>query len=355
MIKRKTKRRRKKLDLLRASRDLSALEFQIIEFIWCWKTVPASLVKEIFLKNKSEWQSYKVIRRLRRDGILDEIPKGKVIRHRLLCLTELGFDIFLSERDFTGQQRFRVHSPAHDYLSTALQLGGVYKVKDPGLVLFSEQEIQTLPARLLPKKIYHNKDHSAGSYSVGHIPDGISVLKEKSTEIIIGYEVEINLKPANRYHAMRYYYGRSFDLYSKASSEEIKVDHVIILAKNLHIAQRIHFELTKLDPSVSHDRQIEKLSFVLVDDFIKQGWDASIIMGDCKDLSLKKLHSIYWQQLGKTTAISRQESDWSVFFPTRQSPKKSTPLATKSLFPGNQTECPSVRRIDGKNNPEVIP
>ncbi len=314
MIRRKkAKRRRKKIDLLRASRDLSKLEFEIIEFVWRWKVAPNSLVKEVLMKHKTEWQAYKIIRKLKLDGILEEIPKSKFINHRLLCVTELGFDIFLAHRDFIEKFRFRVHAPAHDYLATALQLSCLLKKTDANIKVFSEQELQTLPKKALPENLQIELSSSNTFGNFCHFPDDVTSFVSGDRELNIGYEVEINLKPEERYKKMNLFY-------TSIIFDCVKVEWVVILTRAPWIAKKIHGSLSNDD---GNRRYFPKISYVLIDEFIKLGSDSEIFAGDFKSQSLRKVHENLWQTLGNSVEKMGKVSDWDIFFPKRKSPMKS--------------------------------
>jgi len=344
MIRRKTKRRRKKIDLLRASRDLSKLEFEIIEFVWRWKVAPGSLVKEVLMKKKTEWQAYKIIRKLKLDGILEEIPKSKFISHRLLCVTQLGFDIYLADRDFIEKFRFRVHAPAHDYLATALQLSCLLNKTDANLKIFSEQELQTLPKKALPENLQSEFSSSGTFGNTFHFPDGLTSFVSRSQELNIGYEVEINLKPEERYKKMNIFY-------TSMRSECVKVVWVVVLARAPWIAKKIHGSLSHDDGNLRH---IPKISYILIDDFIKHGPAAEIFAGDFKNQSLRKVHENLWQTVSKSIEKMGKVSDWEVFFPKRKSPMKSVKSVDCSQSPSELTPHSSVTSdADEQKNTEV--
>jgi len=143
------KRRGRKPKSLVLTRDLSKNEIFLIGYLWRWKVAPASLLKEAAFRKSSPWTFYKILKRLIKEKILKEIPGGKYFSHRLLALTEFGFEIYLRDFDYINRFRFRVHAPAHDYLATALQLGDFVFPPEIGMERFSEQELQTyLPDQL---------------------------------------------------------------------------------------------------------------------------------------------------------------------------------------------------------------
>ncbi len=331
----KTKRRKKKLQFLRAGRDLSKLEFEIIEFVWRWKVVPSSLVQAFLMKSKTDWQAYKIIRKLKLDGILEEIPKGKIVNHRLLCVTELGFDIYLADRDHIDKFRFRVHAPAHDYLATALQLSCLPDLTDERFKVFSEQEIQTLPANALPL-VFHdavNFTYFQGT-SFSHVPDGITSFGGKKNVCDIAYEVEINLKPDSRYQSMGSFYRNN-------GENKNKVSLVVILIRTEWVGRKIY---TVFENQVTTEK-LPPVCHVMIDDFIKNGPEAKIFAGTYIGESLRKAHENIWQDHGKAEANVRQYTDWSSFFPKRKSPVKSkTSLNTQDSALG-LTPPPS---LDGK-------
>lgn len=339
----KRRGRKKKLDFLRASRDLSKLEFEIIEFVWTWKVAPTSLVKEVLMRKKTDWQAYKIIRRLKLDGILEEIPKSRYISHRLLCVSELGFDIYLADRDFIEKFRFRVHAPAHDYLATAFHLSSLLNKSDPEIKLYSEQEIQTLAAKLLPSNLqasFSNRE----SISMQHFPDGLTSFNSGDRELNVGYEVEINLKPDYRYKSM-------YHLYRINHGSITTTELVFFLVRTFGIAKRIH----DLFRTYEHDSMPLNCAFILMDDFIQQGSEAKIFAGHYKNHSLRKVHEILWQKFGNPIEKLGKVSDWTSFFPKRQSPMKSISSIENQKPDAGQTPGVSVAQTDALINKGVIP
>jgi len=308
------KRRGRKPKKIELKRDLKKSEIEAIEFLWRWKVAPASLLKEIAFSSMTAWTFYKTIRQLKKENILMEIPRGKFIFHRLLALTELGYEIYLRDRDYNDKYRFRVHAPAHDYLASAMQLAGVLKNKDPQIELYSEQELQTFPLEMWPKHFQSRVSVSNGySYSSTekHFPDGLTVFRNAGKVATIGYEVEINLKPKERYREL-------FSFWTHTGSYDFPgADIVLVLVRTPWIANKI---ISYASPV---DHRPQDFAFISLDDFILQGWEATVRIGRYEGLSIRKIHENLLQKIGKDPAKLGQMPDWMAFFPKYRSPQKS--------------------------------
>ncbi len=68
---------------------------------------------------------------------------------------------------------------------------------------------------------------------------------------------------------------------------------------------------------------LSRVCFILVDDFKEKIWEAKVLNGPYKGMSVRKLTANLLQKLGKETANFGQKSLKEIFFPKYKSPQKS--------------------------------
>jgi len=335
------RRKRKKFKQIEFNRDLSNLEIQTLEFLWMWKVAPITLLKEKIYKTSKWWTYYKIIRRLKSEKIIYEIPKGKYISHRLLSLTELGYDLFARDFDFIRSHRFRVHAPAHDYLATCLQLGDFLHNTDNNVHLVSEQKMQTALDDELPDGFTRLMSTRDELYS-GHIPDGLTAIYSNNNRIVIGYEVELNLKPADRYNSMQKYW------FGYRHNKFYEPDIIFFLVRNGWIAKKILNYCCEKEHGSKN--KSDKFAFIDLNDFTKLGWDAPIRQGLHVGLTVRKVHENYLQIAGKDAAKITKKVDSSIYFPKYRSPQKSIAYAKTEVAASDKHRTPS---LEGANLKKV--
>ena len=168
----------------------------VLEFLWTWKAASTAMLKEVAYKNDSHWWVYKALRRLKQERYIQLLPRGRNLDLELWALTKHGFEVVLMDRDDLEQYRYRVHAPAHDYLGTCLQLGDLWQ-SPHDVRFFTEQQLSSLASWNFPAALKRVD---------GHIPDGVRLIREKIHNILIGYEVDLNLKDQERYEKTTEYY-----------------------------------------------------------------------------------------------------------------------------------------------------
>lgn len=294
-----TKKRRFKRT---AKRKLSLSDLQVLDFLWTWKVASTPILAEVAFRGRSMWWIYKALRRLKNEKYIELLPRGKNLDLELWTLTDHGFEIVLMDRDDIKEYRYRVHAPAHDYFATCLQLGDLWQ-SGVETRFFTEQMLASLAPSNFPKDFRNVPEH---------VPDGMTIIPGGLKDIIIGYEVDLNLKDPERYeHTYRYY------------KEGPQVQMVVWLVRNPWIAGRIQEALVKREYSErTKEEFLKKTVFILTDDFKENVWEAKIINGSMKGLSLRKVHANLMQNLGKVGANIGQKSMREIFFPKFKSPQK---------------------------------
>lgn len=311
-----------------SDRKLNVRDLLVLEFLWTWKAASTSMLKEVAYKNDSPWWVYKALRRLKQERYIQLLPRGRNLDLELWALTKNGFEVVLMDRDDLEQYRYRVHAPAHDYLATCLQLGDLWQ-SNVDAQLFTEQQLSSLASWNFPAS-FKAMD--------GHIPDGVTQIRGSLHTVTIGYEVDLNLKPEERYERTADYY-----------RDGLKPNLVVWLVKNVWIAEKIFWILKRKDYARDESILSKQHVFILLDDFKENAWGACVTSGPLKGMSLRKLHANLIQKAGKANAKLAQKTMTEIFFPKFKSPQKSMALVRsevleKSLTPfGSRGEVQSIK------------
>ena len=291
-----------------SDRKLNYRDLLVLDFLWNWKAASTSLLKEVAYKNDSYWWVYKALRRLKEERYIHLLPRGRNLDLELWALTKNGFEVVLMDRDDLEQYRYRVHAPAHDYLATCLQLGSLWQ-SNVEAQFFTEQVLSSLASWNFP---------AALKAMDGHIPDGVTMIRGNLHTVTIGYEVDLNLKPEERYERTADYY-----------RDGLKPNLVVWLVKNLWIAEKIFWILKRKDYARDGVALSKQHVFILLEDFKSSAWNAKVIGGALKGETVGKLHANLIQTAGKTNAKLSQKEMTEIFFPKFKSPQKS--IASLSL------------------------
>ncbi len=282
-----------------SNRKLSPGDIQVLDFLWTWKVASQQMLKLIGYPNQSEWWAYKAIKQLEREEYIQRLPRGKNLDLEVWTLTHLGFEVVFMDRDDIVERRFKPHAPAHDYFATCLQLGALW-TSAWEKVFFTEQMLASLRKSNFPKDFANDE---------GHVPDGMTMLRHGLKEFAVGYEVDLNLKDADRYSLTYQYY------------QKLKIVPVVFwLVRNDWIAGRIQ----KLLKEVRYSENEKSIfSFILLEDFKTNLWNAKIINGIYAGQSICKIHENIMQSLGKSAATLSQKPMHDIFFSKYKSPQKS--------------------------------
>lgn len=274
----------------------------MLDFLWTWKVASTGVLTEVAYKEKSVWWVYKALRQLQKEKYIQLLPRGKNLELELWALTDLGFEVILMDRDDIINYRYKPHAPAHDYLATCLQLGDLWQFPCDKL-FFTEQMLASLAPSNFPRGF--KKDE-------GHLPDGITLIRSPLNDVYLGYEVDLNLKDLERYKQTFMYW------------ERVKPTLIFWLVRNTWMADKITNLVEDYNCYLQNGNDIlSKVCFILVDDFKEKVWEAKVLSGPYKGMSVRKLTANLLQKLGKETANFGQKPLKEIFFPKYKSPQKS--------------------------------
>lgn len=324
------------------NRKLTLRDLAVLDFLWTWKVATTPMLKEVGFKNKSQWWVYKALRQLKNEKLIQLLPRGKHLDLELWALTEAGFEVVLMDRDDIAHYRYKPHAPAHDFLATCLQLGSYWQ---SGVVCeyLTEQMLSSLNPWNFPKGV-RDTEH--------HIPDGITIFGDGKQSLVVGYEVDLNLKEEGRYQNTSFYYGK----YGANPSL------VIWLVKNEWIADRI-MQVLKACAANDYAAHSVRFAFVLLEDFKKNLWEARAINSSVLGMSISKLHANALQSMGKSAPNTGQKSFAPIFFPKHRSPQKLRTYQSQGFLKihqhpsgpgGNNPEGMHSTETENKKSEEII-
>lgn len=259
---------------LKEPKRLTDQALKVLSFVWKWKVVSFPAIKRATLSKKSFWTCYRVVRNLVDNGLLAVVNAGSKSEPHLFQLTKEGFKLVNDRLKYElSENRFQAQSVVHDSINSAFHLGEFISGVPENVQLLSEQELQCLDPGLYPDGIPKSKEH---------IPDGFTIVtKESEPNAILAIEVEIKAKPLIRYDKVGLYYDMSPDV--------MAVLWLVGSPKTFSdISHR--FLAIKVRRMMIHN-------FVYLDHFKSKGWQAEVVFGSYKGMSIKDIMSAIGVQL----------------------------------------------------------
>ena len=277
-------------------RRLTESETATLEFVWRWKAANTATLLTAVASKRGAWAYYRCLLRLEREGYLTEASAARLPLIAWV-LTKKGFDYWASGNESLAQKRYLPQSLAHDYYASAFHLGDFVSGMPRDVTFVTEQEIQCAHETQLPTWLPACRMH---------IPDGYTRMHDGSSARLFAIEVELNLKPSHRYDAMASYLDR-----------HLEIDDVLWLCASGTIAERIRQRIMGVRP-----RRPEINNFVLLEDFKNRGWQAQVVHGRHKDLTVSEaiLQKSIQNPLNATANTPQIQLN-QIFFSAAKSPK----------------------------------
>ena len=240
--------------------EITERDYQMLRFLWKWKLVSSTALARRFFFEISPLSAYRRLQLLETDGYL----KANVFEGRGLevwGLTDKGFAFILPKLGDLKQRGYKSENIYHDYLSTAFHLGEWLTHQPDNSGDISEQQLRRLPADAWPDWVPR---------SATHRPDGYSVFIQGQKRVVVAFETELSVKERSRYEAPVAFYD---------SEEAIQFVFWLVQSKVTLNALKKSFEKFQM-------RAVHKHQFIMLSDFLKNGWQASIADGQLKGKSL---------------------------------------------------------------------
>ncbi|NBT58099.1 hypothetical protein EBT16_04880 [bacterium] len=292
----------------------------LLHFLWKWKVFTTAGLAVKFFDGSANW-AYNRLLKLRKAGYVDNCYLSMKHRHRVWMLNKKGFELIRSELPELQNEGFRSEAIQHDLYAAAIHLGDWLIESPKGVELITEQELRNNFHSNLPKWVPELTRHR---------PDGLWYLPDQNGNVVFALEVELNLKSKAEYGPVIRFY---------RDVEEIR--RIVWLVK-----KRSHIDsLTERFKEIAPEKY-KCHEFILLEHFVKVGWEAPIIQGLEQGRTLRNLLSLG----NESGVVEKSYSNSSYYFSTildaRNCPYKS-PRYARIEFPQN-SNCMALQPYPNK-------
>lgn len=247
-------------------RHITDRDIQILNYLWKWKVLSSqAIAKKFFAQAKPENAHYR-LRRLEEVGFIESVEVEK--KCYAWQLDKRGYNLIRSMMSEDIHHGFRTEYSHHDYLATAFHLGEGLTQELDAEVIYSEQELRCNPDEFYPEWI---------PQSTLHRPDGYTRVMQGEQQALFAFEVELSLKAKNRSENLVYFYERN-----------PTINHVLWLMGTRGMLRSIERIFERYNAS-----RFSKHNFILLEDFLKTGWNTPIRQGNLAGKTLQDIHSHY--------------------------------------------------------------
>lgn len=247
------------------ARSLKSAELEklILLFLWRWKLATTAILHAHFFADKSLSAAYQRLWWLEREGLIRTHCDRAQTRY-VWALETKGFRLI---KDFLPPLRehgYKSENLGHDFLVSAVHLGGCVGSSSTRLECFSEQELRRVSHDYFPQWVPREEAHRPDGY--WHAPFG----EKKRT---IALEVELSRQSHERYRSI----GNIYDRHKE-------IVYVLWIVRSMNAARGIH---SLVSPRLTGVQEYH--AFATVGDFCTLGWDAKIIHGALTGSSVASL------------------------------------------------------------------
>lgn len=248
---------------------------EILVFLWKWKAATTITIARRFFPNCSHiHQAYCRLQELRSAGLLE--------RHRLglsddavWTLGKLGFESIKPFFEGLKEDGYRSENFKHDLIVSAVHLGEWLDGLPDGVDVYTEQQLRRNSSDYYPEWVPQNFTRR---------PDGYWRIPAKVGHKVISLEVEMSSKTDDAYREIGYAY-----------ADTPSVSQVVWVVRSDRTANRLEKIFSELESErkATHD-------FLLLDEFLEQGWQTRFYCGPHANLSLaSQLETRTGKTLGK--------------------------------------------------------
>ncbi len=271
----------------------------ILLFLWTWKlSTTAAIAAKFFPENKLH-SVYKLLLALKKKGLIG-YKYEEYYENFFWVLTDKGFDRISGKLPYDlFEEGYGSESFSHDFITTAAHLGDWLLKIPEGCDLFTEQQLRRIVSDQYPSWVPQCKfAQTAKSY---HRPDGYWKINSESTKEVVALEVERRQQGNERYLAIGRFYASQESLY-----------RVFWLVPSETKGRNISVKMQK------HLKENEDYhNFILIDDFLKNGWRAKVFMGPDQNQTITNILS---SGKGETMGERGETSPCTLLLDTRKNP-----------------------------------
>jgi hypothetical protein len=235
--------------------NIQDIDFKCFDWLWRWKLLSTSALHKGIYSGRSANRCYRRLIELEKSDYIISIRSWDD-KNSVWHLGDAGYEVLQQRFKDQFPQGFRSENKDHDFWVTAIHLGEWITGVPENCDYFTEQQLRKLSTEEFPKWVPHSKQHR---------PDGYWKIGSSQSDRhkLIALEVEFSKKSAMAYSWLGDFY-----------SNIIIIDQVIWVVKTNADIKYILSHLKKGSSS-----QAREQSFVLLDQFIKFGWQAEIFVG----------------------------------------------------------------------------
>ncbi|MEZ4814404.1 MAG: hypothetical protein R3A80_04255 [Bdellovibrionota bacterium] len=280
--------------------EITDHDLVIFKFLWRWKLATSSALSCRYANyfKTSSHTLYKRLNRLKEEGFLDVLRVFAPRPGFAWTLTDKSYAALKSFLPELIQSGYKSENPTHDLFVQAAHLGPYLEVNalSDNLKLVTEQELRRIHPDCLPVTLKKEGTHRA---------DGYWIYDKGVTKKIVALEVETSRKSAERYRESILLYSLSHD-----------IDAVVWIVESEKIINAISGELQTDRYSTTC-----KHHFILLQDFIENGWNARLVSSAKSDQKLMGLmNTCFGEKTWKTRGKSLEKNQVNCVLDTRLAP-----------------------------------
>ena len=243
---------------------MNFIEQQVLLSLWRWKLLSTAAITEMHYRHLSPATAYFNLMEMCKKHFICAVPFPGKASDFLWSLSPKGFGALREVLDSLREDGYKSETLRHDALVTAIHIGEWLKGTPDGCDLFSEQELRRKYFEHYPEWVPNMDIHRADGYWLTKIGDRSAVL---------ALEVELTRKRRYSYRGIGGFY-----------SHRKNVFRVIWVVSTMGLARHIQNEIKAVHPVgyLCHD-------FILLKDFLVNGWYARFVIGRENGLPLSLL------------------------------------------------------------------
>jgi hypothetical protein len=267
-------------------------DIPLLHFLWRWKVSTTLALCYKFFPKSPLHTGYKRILQLR-DAELITPRSDRYGSKRVWTLTQKGYKLIRPDLPALKEEGFASESVSHDLLASAIQIGDFLLRQPPHIRLMSEQQLRRYEISAYPSWVPKSLDRR---------PDGYWRIESGIDSKIIALEVEINAKSKDEYYQILSSY-----------SFESQIGDVLWFVQVPWLGKLI---LSVAGEFFSRNKNVH--SFILIDDFLKTGWQSKIFLGKC---SKQSVSDVLVKRDGNMAGTSMEHGAYQQILNLQKSPR----------------------------------
>jgi hypothetical protein len=244
--------------------QLTDRDVEVLKALWKWKMLTSAALWKGFFPDKDANTSYTRLWKLGAGGFIDRRLIDSLGRGFVWVLTKKGFHCIQDALPELKEVGYLSENITHDFYVSAVHAGDWLIHRPPQVELFSEQELRRIDPEMYADWV---------PFSEIHRPDGYWRVPVHGKLVAVALEVEHAQKAAIRYRFTAGFY-----------QEHQQIFRAVWVVRDMALCNSIRKQIKAGFPDT-----LDLHDFILLEDFKKQGWNATFIHGVEKGRPLKDL------------------------------------------------------------------